>query len=123
MLLTQDNSLVHDMRRTTSSIKLGLLSSFKRRTEDDPDKVAAEAAIQAVHDAQGTGRSFETIVENALQNETDLAGKASHTAPARGPSLQNMFAKAPSFRRTASLVKNPSFQRNVSKYDCMMPET
>ena len=103
------------MRRTTSSIKLSLLSSFKRRTEDDPDKVAAEAAIQAVHDAQGTGQTFETIVENALQNETDLVGRATRAPPAKGPSLQNMFNKAPSLRRTASLVKNPSFQRSVSK--------
>ena len=104
------------MRRTTSSIKLSLLSSFKRRTDDDPDKVAAEAAIQAVHDAEGTGRAFETVVENALQNETALAGHASRVAPARGPSLQNIFSKAPSLRRTASLVKNPSLQRSVSKY-------
>lgn len=103
------------MRRTTSSIKLSLLASFKRRTDDDPDKIAAEAAIQAVQDAQGTGQSFKTTVEHALQNETDLAGRAPHVAPARGPSLQNMFKKAPSIQRTTSFVKNPSLQRSVSK--------
>ena len=104
------------MRRTSSGIKHSLLSSFKRRTteEDLDNKKAAESAIQAVHNAEGTVQPFETIVENALHTET-LAGVQHHKrTPTRGPSLQNIL-KAPSFKRATSFVKNPSLQRNVSK--------
>lgn len=104
------------MRRSSGSIKLSLLSSFKRRTEDDLDnKTAAEAAIKAVHDAEGTGQPFETVVENALHNETEAGLQHHRRAPPRGASLQNMFSKAPSFKRATSFVKNPSLQRSVSK--------
>ncbi|DBB06814.1 hypothetical protein WJX82_002835 [Trebouxia sp. C0006] len=104
------------MRRSSGSIKLSLLSSFKRRTEDDLDnRTAAEAAIKAVHDAEGTGQPFETVVENALHNETE-AGLTHHKRPPyRGASLQNILGKASSFKRATSFVKNPSLQRNVSK--------
>lgn len=104
------------MRRSSGSIKLSLLSSFKRRTEDDLDnKTAAEAAIKAVRDAEGTGQPFETLVENALHNETE-AGLAHHKRPpSRGASLQNILGKASSFKRATSFVKNPSLQRSVSK--------
>ncbi len=105
------------MRRTSSNIKLSLLSSFKRRTteEDLDNKTAAEAAIRAVHDAEGTGQPFETIVENAVHNETEAGVQHHRRPPPRGASLQNIFSKAPSFKRATSFVKNPSLQRNVSK--------
>ena len=113
-MMSKDNN----MRRSSSSIKHSLLSSFKRRTttENDLDnKTAAESAIRAVHDAEGTTQPFETIVENALHIET-VAGMQHHRRPpSRGPSLQNVFNKAPSFKRATSFVKNPSLQRNVSK--------
>ena len=111
-LCCSDNS----MRRNSSGIKLALLSSFKRRTEDDLDsKAAAESAIRAVHDAEGTGQPFETIVENALHNETEAGVQHHRKPPPRGASLQNIFSKAPSFKRATSFVKNPSLQRSVSK--------
>ncbi len=104
------------MRRSSGSIKLSLLSSFKRRTEDDLDnKTAAEAAIKAVHDAEGTGQPFETVVENALHNETEAGLPHHKRPPSRGASLQNILGKASSFKRATSFVKNPSLQRNVSK--------
>ena len=104
------------MRRTTSNIKLGLLSSFNRRTEDDLDnKTSAEAAIKAVQDAEGKGQSFETIVENALHNETAAGAQHHKKPPSRGASLQNILGKASSFKRATSFVKNPSLQRNVSR--------
>ena len=104
------------MRRTTSGIKLRLLSSFNRKTEDELDnKTAAEAAISAVHDAEGTEQTFETIVENALHKETAAGVQHHRKPPSRGASLANVLGKAPSFKRATSFVKNPSLQRNVSK--------
>lgn len=105
------------MRRTTSGIKLSLLSSFKRRTteEDLDNKTAAESAIRAVHDAEGTIQPFETIVENALHKET-VAGVQHHKRPpSRGASLQDILSSSRSFNRATSFVKSPSLQRNVSK--------
>lgn len=106
-----------NMRRSSSSIKHSLLSSFKRRTteEDLDNKTAAESAIRAVHDAEGTVQPFEAIVENALHNETAAGVQHHRRPPSRGPSLQNISSKAPSFKRATSFVKNPSLQRNVSK--------
>ena len=105
------------MRRTSSSIYQSLVSSFNRRSTDEDldNKTAAESAIRAVHDAEGTNQTFETVVENALHNET-VAGLQHHKRPPpRRASVQNMFTKAPSFKRATSFAKNPSLQRSVSK--------